>query len=116
MPEQLTKHPEVTLQVLRSAGAQCGTGAPQQILKSCPAERFCQLPGGELCVYGLGDASRMTQIGASDWQALAAVQPASAAASAPGPAAPAWSPAVAITAGAGLLLGIAIGRLWRRPR
>ena len=26
MPEQLTKHPEVTLQVLRSAGARCGEG------------------------------------------------------------------------------------------
>ena len=27
MPEQLTRHPEVTLQVLRSAGAKCGEGA-----------------------------------------------------------------------------------------
>ena len=56
MPEQLTKHPEVTLQVLRSAGAQCGTGAPPTILKACPAERFCKLPGGDICVYGLADA------------------------------------------------------------
>jgi hypothetical protein len=62
MPEQLTKHPDVTLQVLKSGGAKCGEGAPQEILKSCPAERFCKLPGGEVCIYGLPDASRMTQI------------------------------------------------------
>jgi hypothetical protein len=70
VPEQLTKHPEVTLQVLRSAGAQCGEGVPQGILIKCPAERFCKLPGGELCVYGLGEASQMTQVTASDWQAV----------------------------------------------
>ena len=70
MPEQLTKHPDVTLQVLRSAGAQCGSGAEQSILQDCPAERFCKLPGGELCVYGLADASRMTQLSPSDWQSL----------------------------------------------
>lgn len=69
MPEQLTKHPDVTLQVLRSAGARCGEGEAQQILTTCPAERFCKLPGGEICVYGLADASRMTQISPSDWQA-----------------------------------------------
>lgn len=71
MPEQLTKHPDVTLQVLRSAGAQCGTKAPPQILKSCPADRFCKLPGGEICVYGIADAPKMTQFSAADWQSLA---------------------------------------------
>lgn len=70
MPEQLTKHPEVTLQVLRSAGAKCGEGAPQGILTQCPAERFCKLPGGEVCIYGLSDARNMTQIAAADWQAV----------------------------------------------
>jgi hypothetical protein len=70
MPEQLTKHPEVTLQVLRSAGAKCGEGASQDILTQCPAQRFCKLPGGEVCVYGLGDAPGMTQISASDWQVV----------------------------------------------
>jgi hypothetical protein len=70
MPEQLTKHPEVTLQVLRSAGAQCAEGAPQNILTSCPTERFCKLPGGEICVFGLSDASKMTQITSADWRAL----------------------------------------------
>ena len=43
MPEQLTKHPEVTLEVLRSAGAKCGEGTQQSILTQCPAERFCKL-------------------------------------------------------------------------
>lgn len=71
MPEQLTKHPEVSLQVLRSAGAQCGNGAPQEILRDCPLQSFCKLPGGEICVYGLADAQRMTQLTASDWQAVA---------------------------------------------
>ncbi|HEX6362426.1 MAG TPA: hypothetical protein VFZ93_05710, partial [Albitalea sp.] len=71
MPEQLTRHPEETLQVLKSAGAQCGTGAPPEILKACPPARFCKLPGGEICVYGLADAPRMTQLGPADWQALA---------------------------------------------
>lgn len=70
MPEQLTKHPEITLQVLRSAGAKCGEGALQSILTQCPAERFCKLPGGELCVYGLSEAPQMTQISASEWQAV----------------------------------------------
>jgi hypothetical protein len=73
MPEQLTKHPEVTLQVLRSGGAKCGEGASQDILASCPAERFCKLPGGEICVYGVADARRMTQLTPNDWQSLAAL-------------------------------------------
>ena len=70
MPEQLTKHPEVTLQVLRSAGAKCAEGAPQDILTNCPAERFCKLPGGEICVFGLSDAAKMTQITSTEWRAL----------------------------------------------
>ena len=70
MPEQLTKHPDVTLSVLRSAGAQCGAGVKPEILKSCPPSQFCRLPGGEICVYGLPDAGQMTQITQSDWRAL----------------------------------------------
>jgi hypothetical protein len=62
MPEQITKHPEVTLQVLKSAGARCGDGAPQQILKQCPADRFCALPAGEMCIYGIDQIPQMTQI------------------------------------------------------
>jgi hypothetical protein len=70
MPEQLTKHPEVTIHVLRSAGAKCGEGSVQEILTKCPADSFCKLPGGEICVYGLADASKMTQISTSELQAL----------------------------------------------
>lgn len=70
MPEQLTKHPEITLQVLRSAGASCAVGEKPEILVKCPAERFCKLPGGEICVYGLNDAAKMTQITAADWRLL----------------------------------------------
>jgi hypothetical protein len=46
MPEQLTKHPEVTIHVLRSAGAKCGEGSVQEILTKCHANSFCKLPGG----------------------------------------------------------------------
>lgn len=117
MPEQLTKHPQVTLQVLRSAGAQCGVGAPQDILVTCPVERFCKLPGGEICVYGLDDAPRMTQIGASDWRALLPALTASSVA-APGGAAATTAASGATPdwpLGAGLLLaGAAIGWMARR--
>ena len=114
MPEQLTKHPEVTLQVLRSAGAQCGTGSPPAILTACPAERLCKLPGGEICVYGLADASRMTQLSQSDWQAL--VQAPAVAASAAGPTASlSVGPALAIGVSL-VLLGVVIGWTLRRRR
>lgn len=62
MPEQISKYPEITLEVLRGAGAVCGEGAPQKILKKCPSERFCSLPTGEICVYGIKDIPQMTQI------------------------------------------------------
>jgi hypothetical protein len=78
MPEQLTKYPEVTIHVLRSAGAKCGEGSVQEILTKCPAESFCKLPRGEVCVYGLADASKMTQISTSELQALVAAPPPSA--------------------------------------
>ena len=107
MPEQLSKHPEVTLQVLRSAGAKCGEGAAQEILTQCPAARFCKLPGGEVCVYGLPDAARMTQISTAEWRALL-----------PPPAAPAPSGfsgsalalVVLAAAAAGALAGALIAR------
>ena len=62
MPEQITKYPDVTLQVLREAGARCGEGEPQQILTQCPRERFCALPTGEMCIYGVEQIPQMTQI------------------------------------------------------
>jgi hypothetical protein len=114
MPEQLTKHPEVTLQVLRSTGAQCGEGAPQAILTQCPPARFCKLPGGEICVYGLPDAPRMTQLSAADWQA---VQQALRPAAAPAPQYASGAQDWALGAGAlavGIVLGVLVTRLGRR--
>lgn len=62
MPEQITKYPEVTIEVLKGAGARCGVGVEQTILKKCPRDRFCALPTGEMCVYGITDIPQMTQI------------------------------------------------------
>jgi hypothetical protein len=62
MPEVVTKHPDVVKEVLQSAGAKCGVGAPQQILNKCPREHFCALPGGEICVYSVDGVSDMTQL------------------------------------------------------
>ncbi len=62
MPEVLTKYPDIVLQILNESGAECAMGAPQQILTACPPERFCSLPTGELCVYGVHEISEMTQI------------------------------------------------------
>lgn len=103
MPEQLTRHPEVTLEVLRSSGARCGEGAAQHILTQCPAERFCKLPGGEVCIYGLADAPRMTQITAADWKALVPAAPPDLP-----PAAPALGAEVLISGSIGLLAGAAL--------
>jgi hypothetical protein len=62
VPELLTKHPDVALQVLRSQGATCGQGAEAKILTRCPPERLCLLAGGELCVYGHDELAKMTQL------------------------------------------------------
>lgn len=62
MPEQISKYPDVTLKVLRESGAICGQGAPQNILKQCPRERFCSLRTGEICVYGINEIPKMTQV------------------------------------------------------
>ncbi|WP_427308056.1 hypothetical protein [Cupriavidus sp. H39] len=112
MPEQLTKHPDVTIQVLRSAGARCAEGAPQAILGSCPPERFCKLPGGEVCVYGLDGAAAMTQFTAADWQSLAPL----ARGSADGAAAPAWSGMAGAIFVAGVVAGALAAAVWGRWR
>jgi hypothetical protein len=62
MPEVVTKHPDVVKEVLQSAGAKCGVGAPQKILTKCPREQFCALPGGEVCVYAPSEVGEMTQL------------------------------------------------------
>jgi hypothetical protein len=105
MPEQLTRHPEVTLQVLRSAGARCGEGAPQEILKQCPAPRFCKLPGGELCIYGLDEASRMTQVSAAEWRSVLPEAPAAS-----------WTTSALPAAILGLVAGIVLAALALRRR
>jgi len=62
MPEQISKYPEVTIQVLKGVGARCGEGAEQKILMQCPRERFCALSTGEICIYGIEEIPQMTQI------------------------------------------------------
>jgi hypothetical protein len=62
MPEVITKHPDIVLEVLQSAGARCGVGEQQKILTRCPRERFCALPGGEICVYTPRELQTMTQL------------------------------------------------------
>ena len=115
MPEQLTKHPEVTLKVLRSAGAKCSEGAKQEILTQCPAERFCKLPGGEICVFGLSDASKMTQITAAEWKDLVQSLPAARSSSSDS-----GGTEVLLSAGSGLLaaavIALAVTRLWRNAQ
>lgn len=72
MPEIISKYPDIVLQILKEAGIECGTGAKQQILVNCPAEKFCSLPTGELCVYGLNDIPKMTQISGAELSNAAA--------------------------------------------
>ena len=108
MPEQLTRHPEVPLEVLRSARPRCAEGAPQEILQQCPRERFCKLPGGELCVYGLPQAAQMTQVTRAEWQSLLGTI-------APSPAPPPW-PALGATAALGLGVGALLTALVLRRR
>jgi hypothetical protein len=108
MPEQITKYPDVTLKVLKEAGAVCGEGAPQKILKQCPKERFCALPSGELCIYGVGQIPQMTQI--TPQEIAAAVCP-------PGAGLPQEISAVeGLAVGAVLVAGVALGRYWPRVR
>lgn len=110
MPEQITKYPDVTLRVLKGAGAVCGEGAPQKILTQCPAARFCALPTGEICVYGIDEIPTMTQISASDVAAVVAPRSQSDAA----PLLTSWWVAAAVL-GACLLIGFMLGK-YRRKR
>jgi hypothetical protein len=110
MPELLTKQPEAALQLLRSAGATCGEAVPAQTLKGCPPASLCKLPAGELCVYGLPDAMRMTQVSAAEWREV--LVPGQSGATPPPSA---MHPAVATASGVGLvLIGVAIGWILRR--
>lgn len=110
MPEQISKYPEVTLQVLKRAGARCGEGAEQRILTSCPSERFCSLPTGEICVYGIQDIPRMTQITTHE---LARVVSPPARESA---ARPALSAVDVGVLGATFAVGLLVGNFWQRSK
>jgi hypothetical protein len=134
MPEQITKYPDVTLQVLKGAGALCGEGAPQNILKQCPADRFCALPSGEMCIYGIRDIPKMTQIKPDELAAVVAPQARKCVSalddlspfarityqesgtSPPDVSAFPVSTEEAIILGAVFVAGLGIGRFWRRMR
>lgn len=111
MPEQISKYPEVTIQVLKSAGARCGPGVEKNILTQCPSERFCALPGGEICVYGLDQIPQMTQITREE---LARVACPPRSLSGFGPESALLPEAGAL--GVALALGIAVGVVSRRRR
>ena len=108
MPEQISKYPDVTMKILKEAGAVCAEGAPQKILTACPPERFCSLPTGEVCIYGIADIPEMTQITP---QELAKVVCPDKAQDAPG--AGGITAAEGIAWGGLFLAGLLLGRFWR---
>jgi hypothetical protein len=110
MPEQISKYPEVTLQVLKGAGARCGEGIPPKILVKCPAERFCALPGGEICVYGITQIPQMTQITTKELAQVVCPDARQSSTALPVP----WSAEMAVLTGA-LAIGFVIGRYRSRP-
>ncbi|HWP58109.1 MAG TPA: hypothetical protein VNL14_09495 [Candidatus Acidoferrales bacterium] len=108
MPEQISKYPEVTLEVLKSAGAVCGQGAPQKILKQCPAKQFCSLPAGEICVYGIDQIPQMTQITLEELARVVARKQSSL------EDLPVMGPAGALIVGAVFAAGFALGKFRRK--
>jgi hypothetical protein len=118
MPELLTKHPDVVMKLLQQAGGKCGAGQEQTILKNCPPERFCTVPGGEMCVFGLEQARQMTQISAQEFATHAC--PRGETRKAAGSCTSAGAPGlVAEVGGGGVGLALAIGALvlarrWRQ--
>lgn len=111
MPEQITKYPDVTRTLLRRAGARCGKGEKQKILTQCPADQFCALAGGEICIYGIKDIPRMTQITTQELAAVVCPSPQQ-------PSKVELAPARADMAllGATFAAGLVLGRFWRRVR
>lgn len=74
MPEVISKYPEITFNVLKEAGAHCGPEVQPRILTKCPSERFCSLPTGEICVYGLDEIGKTTQISQQEIMAVMAAK------------------------------------------
>lgn len=66
MPELISKYPDSALRILKSGKINCGNGAPQNILVTCPKENFCSLPQGELCIYDVKNTFSSTQINMVD--------------------------------------------------
>ena len=111
MPEQITKDPDVTIQVLKESGARCGPGVKKTILTQCPSERFCSLPSGEMCIYGIAQIPQMTQIKPQELASVVCPLAKRAENDAPQP----------VLAGADGLLaafaaGLLVSWLWRRKR
>jgi hypothetical protein len=111
MPEQISKYPEVTLQVLREGGAICGQGAPQKILKQCPRERFCSLRTGEICVYGINDIAKMTQITPQELAQFVCPQAQKAAVFSAGLSGLETALIFAV-----FVSGLVLGRFWQQPQ
>ena len=107
MPEQISKYPDVTLQVLKESGAVCGQGAPQNILKQCPRERFCSLRTGEICVYGIEEIPKMTQVTAQELAKVVCPQTQKAAVFSVG-----ISALEAILIFTVFISGVGLGKLW----
>ncbi|MEN8260096.1 MAG: hypothetical protein ABFS02_05825 [Pseudomonadota bacterium] len=107
MPEQISKYPQVTLKVLKGAGAVCGEGAEQEILTQCPREQFCSLPTGEVCIFGLDQISQMTQITPEELSAALSQTPKT-------PSFSVGPTGFALTLFLSLAVGFLIGRLWKR--
>jgi hypothetical protein len=111
MPEQISKYPDITLQVLRENGAVCGQGAPQNILKQCPRDRFCSLRTGEICVFGINEIPKMTQISSQELANIVCPQARKAAAFSAGVSALEAALIIAV-----FLSGLGVGKLWRAPK
>ena len=111
MPEQISKYPDVTLQVLRESGAVCGQGAQQKILKQCPRDRFCSLRTGEICVFGINDIPKMTQITSQGLAQVVCPQAQKTAVFSAG-----ISGLEAVLIFAVFLSGLAAGKFWQKPR
>lgn len=113
MPEQITKYPDVTLKVLKGAGAVCGEGVTPKILKQCPPARFCSLPSGEMCIYGIAEIPSMTQINVRE---IAAVVDPKAPPDAMALWAPWWAGAGGVILGVGFFAGFLLGRYRKKRR
>lgn len=111
MPEQITKYPDVTMQVLQSAGARCAEGIEPNILTQCPEERFCRMPGGEVCIYGIGQIPQMTQIKPADLAPMVCSEEAGGGATLGGAGS-----FEALVLGGAFVAGLALGRVGKRPR